>query len=518
QALKAVADFPRVTYLLAYDVNVIERSLDPQQDLSRGRSYLEKIVQISYPIPPAFPWQQRIYISKAINELLIQHRINLKTFESDRFDEAVSVAIKITRQPRDVIRLINRLNLSLPATRNEVSVCDLIVFESICLKFPEFRHALVNCPEDFIGHRFSDDDTDSSFEDWSEFLSERKDKDTDWTRHFPPEKRDNPDVLKACYFLFPYISGNRNTNLKDHLRIAVRDRLIRLFSLTAMDNIPNVVELNSLLQNPSELESAFDVDPVNYQTLLSWLDQYAGSIDLRDVDSPIASLITIFWRQVNSYAVENAALKSIVNYGLLEKYISLIAQLIRKAEQGKRVDLFKLIISTAPLSLSERFVLMAAQQHGLWPVDPNRMLPDELKLMEDQKAAIEMIQVWCEKVFEIALPDEPDELLKEPHLHSVLYRWLQLGKDPAMVFSTVKKICSSEKGLEKFVIDYSNEQSLDHDNNFGLVWDANELAVLIQRNKTLKVTHSKYVGMLRSESVINYLNERNKKLFQNLAK
>jgi len=44
--IKLVADFPNITYLLAYDGDRVARAL-ATGDLAEGRAYLEKIVQVS---------------------------------------------------------------------------------------------------------------------------------------------------------------------------------------------------------------------------------------------------------------------------------------------------------------------------------------------------------------------------------------------------------------------------------------------------------------------------------------
>lgn len=48
QAIKAVADFPQITYLLAYDPNIIARAFDDDEKF--GLAYLKKIVQVAYPL------------------------------------------------------------------------------------------------------------------------------------------------------------------------------------------------------------------------------------------------------------------------------------------------------------------------------------------------------------------------------------------------------------------------------------------------------------------------------------
>jgi predicted KAP-like P-loop ATPase len=71
RTIKAVADFPRVAYLLAYDRNVVSESLGGGP-VAGGNAYIEKIVQVAYPISPAFPWQLQSHISGELASLRIR--------------------------------------------------------------------------------------------------------------------------------------------------------------------------------------------------------------------------------------------------------------------------------------------------------------------------------------------------------------------------------------------------------------------------------------------------------------
>lgn len=52
QLVKAHADFPNVVYLLLFDREVVERSLEGRLGIA-GRGFIEKIVQVSFNIPNA---------------------------------------------------------------------------------------------------------------------------------------------------------------------------------------------------------------------------------------------------------------------------------------------------------------------------------------------------------------------------------------------------------------------------------------------------------------------------------
>ena len=113
QAIKAVADFPRTTYLLAYDRTVVASALG-DGNVEVGLSYLEKIVQVAYPIPPLFDYQLKNFANQQVQLLLSSLNIKLRAFESSSYSKAISHISKLIRHPRDVVRLMNRLMLSLP--------------------------------------------------------------------------------------------------------------------------------------------------------------------------------------------------------------------------------------------------------------------------------------------------------------------------------------------------------------------------------------------------------------------
>ena len=51
QAVRAVADFPRVVYVLAYDPAVAARAIKAALEVEDGLAFLEKVVQVPLPLP-----------------------------------------------------------------------------------------------------------------------------------------------------------------------------------------------------------------------------------------------------------------------------------------------------------------------------------------------------------------------------------------------------------------------------------------------------------------------------------
>jgi len=253
QAIKAVADFPRITYLLAYDRNVVACAL--AADKESGLSYLEKIVQVAYPIPPLSQRQLKQFANDKVQVLLDALHITLRDFEQDRYEEAITLLTKLARHPRDVVRVINRLNLSLPSTRNGVNAADVIVFEALSQRFPDLREAIRIHSADFIKNFFRDDliDDGKGTNDWMEYY-EDKDKvnaEKPWLKHLPIDEHDQRISKRACLFLFtPREKGGYRVAPEDYLGIADPDRLARLFRMTSIEEVPEVAEIHELLQEP----------------------------------------------------------------------------------------------------------------------------------------------------------------------------------------------------------------------------------------------------------------------------
>ncbi|MFM0658820.1 KAP family P-loop NTPase fold protein, partial [Paraburkholderia sediminicola] len=161
RTIKAVADFPRVAYLLAYDRNVVSESLGGGP-VAGGNAYIEKIVQVAYPISPAFPWQLQSHISGELASLLKRIHRELEPFESELLGRATTLTCSLCRYPRDIVRLMNRLTLSLTSTTHEVNASDVIVAEALFQRFPGIRDAVVQNPEQFTGFFWSVEEEASS--------------------------------------------------------------------------------------------------------------------------------------------------------------------------------------------------------------------------------------------------------------------------------------------------------------------------------------------------------------------
>lgn len=119
--MQSVADFPSLTYVLCYDRTRLAESITKVTGLEDGASYLEKIVQVVFPVPRPQP--------SALRRMFITR---LKAITSrDELGERLShvlfdhVGVRL-RTPRAIVRALDGLRLLWPALADKVDLADLV--------------------------------------------------------------------------------------------------------------------------------------------------------------------------------------------------------------------------------------------------------------------------------------------------------------------------------------------------------------------------------------------------------
>ena len=492
QAIKAVADFPRITYLLAYERSVIARAL--AADEATGLSYLEKIVQVAYPIPPLSQQQLKKFACDNVQALLGNLHITLRDFEQDRYDRAMTLFTKLARHPRDIVRVINRLTLSLPMTQSEVNVADVIVFEALSQRFPELREAIHDHSADFIGHFFRDDLIEERNDhDWSAYLGgEDKDKaEQPWLKHLPKDVHGQRISKKACLFLFsPQEKGGCRVTPEDYLGIADPDRLARLLRMTSIEEVPEAKWIHELLQDPVKLKEALQVDEDRQlRFLLEWMINYIPSCQKLDAEGCIEKLIETSLELSSQCRASNE---------VIDKFADLMERLLRRKLSGYE-ECFLSIVQSAPLSISEDTVRTAAAEIGKWGDSGKRKASEDSQLVPNSVKVDQAIKIWLRRVRESVAKGT---LHKEANLISILYRFAQLSDDYKNAYGAISRMCETDNGLAAF-LGYFEKGSHFLSDKLMLVEDAEKLAHRINKS-TLKDEYIWLAELLEKEETVNF--------------
>lgn len=152
KVIKAVADFPNITYLLSFDKNVVASALSQVQNCA-GESYLEKIVQVPFDLPQ--PSDQGLFglLIDKLNEIIKSDPINTEYFSS-LYTKGLKSLI---RTPRDIVRFANSLSITYAVIGGEVNPVDFIAVEGLRLFCTEAYQIIRSNPEMFIRFRPTSD-------------------------------------------------------------------------------------------------------------------------------------------------------------------------------------------------------------------------------------------------------------------------------------------------------------------------------------------------------------------------
>lgn len=154
RVIKAVADFPKTTYLLAFDKDIVVKALGSVQGISDenyGEDYLEKIVQVPFhlPVPDKatlrrlFFEQLDLILSDTPEELFDQ------TYWGNVYWDGIDHCLNTMR---DIKRLINALRVSYPMVKGEVNPVDFIVIKRIEVFSSNIYQLIRSNPDMFTGY------------------------------------------------------------------------------------------------------------------------------------------------------------------------------------------------------------------------------------------------------------------------------------------------------------------------------------------------------------------------------
>ena len=146
QLVKANADLPRLVYLLMFQRNIVEKSLETLGPVS-GKDFLKKIVQVGFDVPVIDrPRLERI-LFEGLNELLATQEVGAG-FDEQRWANIFIPGLRpYFDSLRDVYRFLSTLDFHIGLFRNqgsfEVNAIDLIALEVLRVFEPEIYRRLL---------------------------------------------------------------------------------------------------------------------------------------------------------------------------------------------------------------------------------------------------------------------------------------------------------------------------------------------------------------------------------------
>ncbi|MBU9193093.1 KAP family NTPase [Burkholderia gladioli] len=151
KVIKAVADFPNVVYILAFDRKLVSGALEAVLEIPDGDAYLEKIVQAQFSLPSV---PHNLIADKFTEDLshLFSGPDNdiipiSPAYWANIFHGGLASFIKT---PRDALRVINSVLVTYPGLRGEVNIIDFVALECIRIFKPMLYATIRDNKKNFV--------------------------------------------------------------------------------------------------------------------------------------------------------------------------------------------------------------------------------------------------------------------------------------------------------------------------------------------------------------------------------
>ncbi|MDR0900664.1 MAG: hypothetical protein LBM26_03300 [Methanobrevibacter sp.] len=418
--VKLVAAFDYTLYLLAYDKEVVSKSLDKTQN-KKGREYLEKIIQIPLDIPKINKEDLKIILFN--NLVKIIPKLNEEEFISIYYNGLGNLFNNI----RDIIRYCNLLNFNYDNVENEVNHVDFIKITALQLfELPTFEKIYEN--KSLIFNNNSNEE--------KEELIDKLTGDTE------EELKNTISLIISSLFpqLDKYGEGSSRT-WKAHLRICSLHHFDKYFELNIRDESISNGDFEQIISTKtSEEKFKSQLIKINKENkmslfldkLLNYSENDLSTFTNTEIQNIIFSLFDI------GDEVENGeGFLSLPNYVKVE-YI--VDNLLKNVEDKEtRFEILKYSIENPQNSI---WIYL----HYIW--QKNRK---ESGLIDDSHTQ-KLKNIVIKKLDNFA---KEKKLEENQNLAYIIQFWKDLAPKKANNF--VEKLLSTDKGLIMFLIAFLKE-------------------------------------------------------------
>ncbi len=149
--VKSVGDLPNVGYALAWDPEYVSDALKTA-GVPRSETYLDKVVQVRFPLPGIGLEARGVLINEALERLNADAHKSHFPNDRDRLGMLYFSGLReMLEQPRDYARVFNTVAVIEPALRGEVVLADIIGFAALMVRAPRVYELMRKEPRWFVG-------------------------------------------------------------------------------------------------------------------------------------------------------------------------------------------------------------------------------------------------------------------------------------------------------------------------------------------------------------------------------
>ncbi|MFJ6024254.1 P-loop NTPase fold protein [Brevundimonas sp. NPDC092305] len=321
QLIRSVADFPNISYLLAYDAQRVAEALAgaPNDPHGRGRSYLEKIVQLPIPLPILLPAELvqliRIEITR-VHQLLGVKTEDLRPGDHDRIIEVIVPDLAST--PRDIKRMVGAYHALAGMLLQEVDLADVLGLAALTVKTPRTVELIRRNPEGYVVDPLS--------------FGENARRAQRQPAAATSMAEGDEAAQRLLVRLFPALSGQVSTDDLPSDAVGLRRNLLTALRLGALPGESDRESAETLLTLPAEAVQAHFQKAISDDAVGPLMDRLDALYPARAGENDLG-----FWTGVSRFLDEDGPTEDI-HFGLKRDLADALSRMLLNAVR-RRPDL-----------------------------------------------------------------------------------------------------------------------------------------------------------------------------------
>lgn len=423
RAVKAVASLPYVSYLIAFDSSVVIDALN-ESSQGHGAEYLEKIVQVQFPVPAIEQFELRTILFSKLDLIIA----STKTPEPDKQEWAniyYNGLDPLIKTPRAVNRILNIFSATYPVVAGEVVFIDFFCIECIRAVEPALYESLKYNAEILTDSIATDSDK-----------SKRRERIESWLNSVSVERRE--PIRYIVFYLFPSIVNSYSSNFAIIQKSAAARELpsignadfFPIYFRFAIDSdsiatsevrriIGSAVDRSEFASNLLPLAKCERKDGTTKAKLfLERMLMYAEKdIPTSDIENILLTLFDVG----DSLNVEQDSGRGSLEFGNDLKISRIARKLMGRISKPEQCRILKKAISEGQsVSVASEMVVTIAWQYGEMTSHP---ADREEERLIDKATYSELKTIMAKKIEEKAKKNELFQMIDFPHLLWVWEDW-----------------------------------------------------------------------------------------------